>query len=95
MAASTGLFSVESLAGVNLYDVSSTARFAKLTVAFDTAGRKRIYGLLAKAQGSIATVSIGLAGSIVTLGSTTAVWICNHPGGAAAGTYIWIQRRTV
>lgn len=95
MAASTGLFSIEPLAGANLYDVSSTPKFAKLMTTFDTAGRKRIYGLLAKAQGSILTVSIGLAGSIVTCGTTTANWIMNAPGGAAAGTYAWIQRRTV
>lgn len=94
MAASTGLFTTNALAGINLYDASSTAKFGKLTTANDTAGRKRVYGLLAKAMGSIQTVQIGTAGSVTTLGSTTATYIMNHPGGVATGTYVWIQQRT-
>ncbi len=95
MAASTGIFTTTPTAGVNLYEASSTPRFAALTAVFGSDGAKRIYGKNIKAMGSIATVGVGAAGSITTVGSTTATYIENFPGGVAAGTYCWVKQRVV
>jgi len=95
MAATTGIFSTSAEAGVNLYDVSSTAKFGLLTIVNGTDGVRHIYGKCIKAQGSIATVGVGTAGSITTVGSTTATYIMNVTGGAAASQYCWVRARTI
>lgn len=93
--ATTGIFVTTPTAGVNFYAVSSTAAFAPLTEVLGSDGLKHIYGKSIKAQTSIATVGVGTAGSITTVGSTTATWIMNVTGGAAAGQYTWVRGRTI
>lgn len=95
MAATTGIYTFTPRAGVNFYDLSSTPRFAVLTDAFGSNGYKHIYGKLIAGLGSIATCGIGTAGSITAVGSTTATYIMNIPGGGATGQYCWIQGRTI
>lgn len=95
MAASTGIFVTTPTAGINLYDAASVAKFPVLTAVMGSDGRKRVYGKCIKAQTSIATVAIGAAGSITTLGSTTATYIMNTTGGFTAGQYGWAAQRII
>lgn len=95
MAATAGIYVINPVAGVNYYDLSSTPKFAVLTANSGSDGVKHIYGKLIKAQTSIATVGIGTAGSITTVGSTTATYIMNIAGGGAASQYCWIRGRTI
>lgn len=95
MAATSGIFAITPVAGVNYYDLSSSPKFALLTANSGSDGVKHIYGKLIKAQGSIATVGVGTAGSITTVGSTTATYIMNIAGGGAAGQYCWVRQRTI
>lgn len=95
MAATTGIFTITPLAGINFYALASTAQFQLLTSVAGTDGVKHVYGKFIKAQGSIATVGVGTAGSITTVGSTTATYINNVTGGAAAGQFGWVRGRTI
>ncbi len=95
MAASTGVYIVNAEAGVNVYDASSTPHFGLNFNVLSSDGFKRIYGKMIKAMGSIQTCSIKTAGSIVTVGSTTATFICDTAGGFAAGQHGFIKKRTL
>jgi hypothetical protein len=93
MAATTGLYVTNSNV-VDLYSVSTTPKYGVGNVVFDNGGKKRVYGKCVAAMGSIQTVQIGAAGSISTLGSTTATYIMNAPGGVAINLYAWARQRT-
>lgn len=95
MAATTGIYAITPVAGVNYYDLSSTAKFAVLTANSGSDGVKHVYGKLAAGLGSIATCAVGTAGSITALTSTSAVYIMNIPGGGATGQYCWVRGRTI
>lgn len=95
MAVTTGIFTTAPAAGVNYYDLSSTAKFAVLTSNAGSDGVKHIYGKLAGTVGSIATCGIGTAGSITAQTTTTATYIFNIAGGGVSGQFAWIKGRTI
>lgn len=102
MAAVAGIYSVTSTAGLNFYltTLSINTGSTRLTQNVmekvnGSDGRFWIFGKTVKAQTSVATVSIGAAGSIVSLTTTSAKWMMNAAGGVAASTYCWIRSRTV
>lgn len=94
--ATSGIYCITPEAGINLYRTSLSIGSQKLlTKVTGSDGRAWIYGLLAKAQTSVATVSVGAAGSVVSCTTTTAVWMMNAAGGLATANYAWIRRRTL
>jgi len=97
MAAVTGIYCTTTPeAGINLYRVSLSIGSQKLLTRVNGSdGRQWIYGKLVAAQTSIAAVSVGAAGSIVSCTTTTAIWMMNATGGAAASSYLWVRKRTL
>lgn len=95
MAASTTVFATTPLAGLKLGATAvSTPAIAALTKVHASDGKVYIYGKASEAIGSISTCKIGAAGSISD-DSGSAGWTANCPGGAAAGTYLWLKRTTL
>ena len=102
MAAVTGIFCVTPTAGINLYfttisiNTGSSRQAQNLMESVEGSdGRRWIFGKSIKVQTSVATVSIGVNGSIVSCTTTTANWMMNYAAGlAVANTYCWIRRRT-
>ena len=96
MAAVTGIYCITPDIGINLYRTSTSIGSQKLlTRVTGSDGRAWIYGLLAKAQTSVATVSVGAAGSIVSCTTTTAIWMMNAASGLATANYCWVRKRTL
>lgn len=96
MAAVTGIYSTTPEAGMNLYRYTSSQGSQKLLERIiGSDGRAWIYGLCIKVQTSIATVSVGAAGSIVSCTTTTAIWMMNQAAGASASKYLWVRKRTL
>lgn len=92
--ASTTVYSTTPLAGLRLWDVSSTPMVKTGTRCNGSDGKVYIYGRASEAIGSTSTVKIGTAFSISD-DSGSAGWTSNAAGGAAASQYIWIKRTTL
>lgn len=92
--ASTTVYSTLPLAGMRLYDVSSTPMVKPGTKVFGSDGKVYIYGKASEAIGSTSTCKIGTNFSISD-DSGSAGWTSNASGGAATGQHLWLKRTTL
>jgi hypothetical protein len=93
MAASTTVFSVTPLAGIDLAAKGSAAPggLAALTTCMGNDGHEYILVRASEALGSIETVKVGTSGSAST-DSGSAGFTMNAPGGLVATQYGWAKK---
>jgi len=95
MAASTTVYAVSPILGVNLGATAVSTPAAHLgQKAWGSDGHTYVYGKASEAIGSITTCKVGNAGS-VSDDSGSGGWTANCPGGAAASQYLWLKRTSI